>query len=52
MSGAKKDSGTQWYPGVDNRQPHTLKAGTLICPAMDYRYKNVKKGEKKQLQSI
>ena len=40
MSDAKKDQGSDFYPGVDNWKPHILKAGTYISQ-LDYRVAEV-----------
>lgn len=36
MSQAKKDQGSEFYPGVDDWKPHTLKPGTILIQ-LDYR---------------
>jgi hypothetical protein len=40
MSEAKKEQGSEYYPGVDNWKPHVLKAGTFISQ-LDYRAADV-----------
>ncbi len=50
MREAKKDQGTDLYPGIDDWKSHTLKAGTIITQ-LDYRSENYIKENKNDFVS-